>query len=40
MIGVVLIVCLGTIFIICKKRDPYKSYNHLKTSEVFKSKGI
>ena len=35
MIGVVLIVCLGTIFYNMQKRDPYKSYNHLKTSEVF-----
>ena len=38
MIGVVLIVCLGTIFYNMQKRDPYKSYNHLKTSEVLKVK--
>ena len=36
--GVVLIVCLGTIFYNMQKRDPYKSYNHLKTSEVLKVK--
>ena len=34
MIGVVLIVCLGTVFYNMQKRNPYKSYNHLKTSEV------
>lgn len=38
MIGIVLIVCLGTIFYNMQKRDPYKSYNHLKTSEVLKVK--
>ena len=38
MIGVVLIVCLGTVFYNMQKRDPYKSYNHLKTSEVLKVK--
>ena len=36
MIGVVLIVCLGTVFYNMQKRNPYKSYNHLKTSEVLK----
>ena len=30
MIGVVLIVCLGTVFYNMQKRNPYKSYNHLK----------
>ena len=38
MIGVVLIVCLGTVFYNMQKRNPYKSYNHLKTSEVLKVK--
>lgn len=38
MIVIVLIVCLGTIFYNMQKRDPYKSYNHLKTSEVLKVK--
>ena len=38
MIGVILIVCLGTVFYNMQKRDPYKSYNHLKTSEVLKVK--
>ena len=38
MIGVVLIVCLGTVFYNMQKRDSYKSYNHLKTSEVLKVK--
>jgi len=38
MIGIVLIVCLGTVFYNMQKRDPYKSYNHLKTSEVLKVK--
>ena len=36
MIGVVLIVCLGTVFYNMQKRNPYKSYNHLKVSEVLK----
>ena len=38
MIGVVLIVCLGTVFYNMQKRNPYKGYNHLKTSEVLKVK--
>lgn len=38
MIGIILIVCLGTVFYNMQKRDPYKSYNHLKTSEVLKVK--
>lgn len=38
MISVILIVCLGTVFYNMQKRDPYKSYNHLKTSEVLKVK--
>lgn len=38
MIVVVLIVCLGTVFYNMQKRDSYKSYNHLKTSEVLKVK--
>ena len=38
MIGVVLIVCLGTVFYNMQKRDPYKSYNHIKKIEVLKLK--
>ena len=35
-IGLVLIVCLGTLIYNMQKRNPYNSYNHLKTSSVLK----
>ena len=38
MIGVDIIVCLGSVFYNMQKRNHFKSYNHLKTSEVLKVK--
>ena len=35
MIGVVLIVCLGTVFYNMQKRNPYKSYNLINIGFIF-----